>query len=74
LCNEEENVLNDYGTNSGGGATLPKDGDVEELHGDQRSKMEEVVPKMARRRGSDADSQGGGESHILQRVSTGRGR
>jgi len=38
---------------------------VEELHGDptvgatpqslnQRSKMEEVVPKMARRRGSDA--------------------
>jgi len=24
--------------------------------------MEEVVPKMARRRGSDQDSQGGGES------------
>jgi len=47
----------------GGGATrsLPRDGGVEELHGeatpqglDQRSKTEEVVPKMARRRGSDA--------------------
>jgi len=52
---------------SGGGATrpLPRDGGVEELYGDptvgprpdldQRSKMEEVVPKMARRRGSDAE-------------------
>jgi len=50
----------------GGGATrpLPRDGGVEELHGDPtvgpcpRSepevKMEEVLPKMARRRGSDA--------------------
>jgi len=36
---------------------------------DQRSKMEEVVPKMARRRGSDADTPGGGES--AQRVSAG---
>jgi len=37
----------------GGGATrpLPRDEGVEELHGDP--KMEEVVPKMARRRGSD---------------------
>jgi len=30
--------------------------------------MEEVVPKMARRRGSDADSQGGGESDLAEGV------
>jgi len=56
-------------TYPGGGATrpLPRDRGVEELHGDptvgprlkvwtldQRSKIEEVVPKMARRRGTDA--------------------
>jgi len=29
---------------------------------DQRSKMEEVLPKMARRKGSNTESQGGGES------------
>jgi len=49
----------------GGGATrpLPKDGGVVELHEDptvglspkdQRSKMEEVMLKMARRRGSNS--------------------
>jgi len=55
----------------GGGATrpLPRDGGVKELPRrpnsratpqgmDQRSKMEEVVPKMARRRGSDAGQLG----------------
>jgi len=44
--------------------TPSEDGDMEELYGDQtvrqpegldqRSKMEEAVPKMERRRGSDA--------------------
>jgi len=52
----------------GGGATrpFPRDGGVEELHGDptvrprlkvwtRGQKMEEVVPKMARRRDSDVE-------------------
>jgi len=35
---------------------------------DQRSKMEEVAPKMAHRRGSDAGNPGGGESDPAERV------
>jgi len=51
---------------------FPRDGGAEEFFGDtnsratpqgldQKSKMEEVVPKMARRRGSDTDNPEGGE-------------
>jgi len=64
-------LLCKFSKNCGGGATqpFPRNVGVEELHGDpsvgprskvwtRGQKMEGVVPKMARRRGSDAGQPG----------------